>query len=204
VRRYVYALRRRLEPARRRRRLVRAARRSPCRIVIGSSGIAQPGWEPTEADDLDLLRPDDWRRFFDEGSIDAMLAEHVWEHLTPEQGVTAATTCFRYLKAGGYARVAVPDGLHPDPEYIEWVRPGGVGAGADDHRVLYDHRTLRDVFERAGFDVRLLEYWDDEGRFHAVDWDPEAGLIRRSRRFDERNADGEIRYTSLILDARKP
>jgi hypothetical protein len=64
-------------------------------------------------------------------------AEHVWEHLMPEQGATAARICHRFLRPGGYVRVAVPDGLHPDPKYVEWVRPGGSGLGAWDHTVLH-------------------------------------------------------------------
>ncbi|HEX4070229.1 MAG TPA: hypothetical protein VHX68_03640, partial [Planctomycetaceae bacterium] len=100
-------------------------------------------------------------------------------------------------------RVAVPDGYHPDPTYIEWVRVGGSGAGADDHKVLYNCDSFRRLFESAGFDVQLLEHFDAAGAFHGVDWDPAAGTIHRSRRFDERNRDGRLNYTSIILDARK-
>jgi predicted SAM-dependent methyltransferase len=51
-----------------------------------------------------------------------MLAEHVWEHLTEEEGLAAARACFKYLSPGGFLRVVVPDGLHPDPAYVEWSR----------------------------------------------------------------------------------
>ena len=132
-----------------------------------------------------------------------MLAEHVWEHLTIDQGLEAAQRCFEYLKPGGYLRVAVPDGFHPDELYRHRVRPGGSGAGADDHRVLYNHITLADIFEKAGFRVDLLEYFDSEGKFHFVDWNPEDGKINRSWRFDRRNEDGATNYTSIILDAYK-
>jgi predicted SAM-dependent methyltransferase len=127
----------------------------------------------------------------------------VWEHLTEEDGARAARQCFEYLKPGGYLRVAVPDGFHPDETYIEYVRPGGTGAGADDHKVLYTHKTFAALFERAGFRVELLEYFDSSGEFHFVDWSPEAGTIVRSRRFDDRNAGGTLKYTSIILDAQK-
>jgi predicted SAM-dependent methyltransferase len=115
----------------------------------------------------------------------------------------AARTCHQFLKVGGYLRVAVPDGLNPNPDYRDRVRIGGSGAGADDHRVLYDHRTLGALLTGAGFTVDLLEYFDADGNFHAKAWDPAAGLIRRSRAFDTRNADGKLRYTSLIIDAFK-
>lgn len=37
------------------------------------------------------------------------LAEHVWEHMTYEEGCQAAKNCYDYLADGGYLRVAVPD-----------------------------------------------------------------------------------------------
>jgi predicted SAM-dependent methyltransferase len=176
---------------------------SPVRVVIGACGIFEPGWIPTDVDTLDILKDKAWKRHFGENSIDALLAEHVWEHLTPEEGLGAAELCYRYLKPGGYLRAAVPDGFSPDPQYIEWVRVGGTGAGAADHKVLYDHLTFARLFERAGFEVLLLEYFDSAGVFHAADWDVRTGKIHRSRRFDERNQEGRLRYTSLILDAYK-
>jgi predicted SAM-dependent methyltransferase len=173
------------------------------RIIVGASGVSQRGWIATEADFLNLLRESDWRRYFEERSIDAILAEHVWEHLSEEDGRLAAGLCFKYLKPGGYLRVAVPDGLHPDPAYIGNVRPGGSGDGALDHKVLYTHETLGTLFEDVGFDVALLEYFDERGDFHYSEWLAGDGRINRSRRFDRRNAEGGLRYTSIILDARK-
>jgi len=109
-----------------------------------------------------------------------------------------------FLKPGGYLRVAVPDGFHPDPEYVEWVRPGGTGPGSDDHKVLYTYATFRDLFEKIGFDVVLHEYFDESGQFHFTDWAPSDGMIERSKRYDSRNANGRLAYTSIILDAVKP
>lgn len=183
--------------------LKRRARRTPCRVVIGACGGGPPGWLLTEYEVLNLLKPEDWARYFCPGSIDALLSEHVWEHLTEEQGVRAAEVCHKYLKPGGYLRVAVPDGLHPDPQYIEWVRPGGSGPGGEDHKVLYTYCTFRRIFEAAGFEVELLEHFDERSEFHYREWDPEGGKIWRSKRFDPRNRDGKLVYTSLILDAKK-
>ncbi len=177
---------------------------TPLQIVLGASGIFDAGWIPTDIGVLDILNEQHWTRTFAENSIDAILAEHVWEHLTPDQGLCAAQHCLRFLKPGGYLRVAVPDGFHPDPSYIEWVRVGGNGPGADDHKVLYNCETFRGLFESAGFRVELLEYFDSSGVFHEVEWEPVAGTIHRSRRFDERNRDGRLNYTSIILDAGKP
>jgi predicted SAM-dependent methyltransferase len=175
------------------------------RIVIGAGFKTQPGWIPTQIEFLDLLKPADWARFFRPASIEAMLAEHVWEHLTLEEGREAARVCFEYLKHGGYLRIAVPDGFHPSPEYREWVRVGGASPMqvANDHKVLYTHETIRAVLEEAAFRVTLLEYFDSEGVFHYHDWDETAGKVWRSKRFDPRNAGGELVFTSIVLDAVK-
>jgi len=97
----------------------------------------------------------------------------------------------------------VPDALHPDPQYREQTRPGGSGPGATDHKVHYTHESLSALLHSAGFKVELLEYFDAAGNFHATEWAPADGMIHRSRRFDERNRGGTLRYTSLIVDAHK-
>jgi Uncharacterized protein conserved in bacteria len=174
------------------------------KIVIGASRRYQNSWAPSEAEFLNLLRPTDWERFFSTETLDAILAEHVWEHLSEEQALQAAKVCFSYLKPGGYLRVAVPDGLHPDPAYIRAVRPGGSGPGASDHKVLYTYHTLKKVFEDAGFEITPYEYFDEKGKFHYSEWNPDTGMIWRSARNDPRNADENLSYTSIILDAIKP
>jgi len=175
----------------------------PLRIVVGSSGVFEGGWIPTDIDLLNLLNESDWAALFGRRTIDAILAEHVWEHLTEEQGLLAAQHCHRFLRPGGRLRIAIPDGLHPDPAYIEHVRVGGSGPGADDHKVLHTWKTLSAMLQKAGFKAQLLEYWDESAQFHHTDWSPEDGMIHRSRRFDPRNTDGALRYTSLIIDGIK-
>jgi hypothetical protein len=79
----------------RRRRFRQRLKVSPLKLVIGASGIYQPGWVPSDIRYLNLLNNDHWTAYFDEGSIDAMLAEHVWEHLTIGEGLVAAGRCFK-------------------------------------------------------------------------------------------------------------
>jgi len=176
---------------------------TPPRIVVGASGIFEDGWIPTDVHTLNLLKPERWKLFLKVQSVEAILAEHVWEHLTPSEGLIAAKTCYRYIMKGGYARIAVPDGYHNKQEYIDYVKPGGSGAGADDHKILYTYKTLSKVFCDAGFKVKLLEYFDENGAFIYNEWDPSKGMIHRSKRFDERNNGGQLNYTSLIIDAFK-
>ncbi len=173
------------------------------KIVVGASGVFEPGWIDTDAEYLNLLKRDHWDRFFKKNSIDVILAEHVWEHLIFEDGFNAAKICFPYLKQGGYLRIAVPDGFHPSKSYLDAVKVNGSGSGADDHKVLYNYKTLQNLFERAGYFVKLQEYYDEYGQFHFENWKEADGKIYRSMRFDERNQENHLTYTSIILDAHK-
>lgn len=181
----------------------RALNNKPLRIVIGSSGIYQKNWAASEIDFLDLLKERDWQKFFTENSIEAILAEHVWEHLSKKESYLAAKRCYQYLKGGGYLRVAVPDGLHPSQEYINAVKPRGKDSKIHKHKTLYTYQTFREIFEFAGFKVRLLEYFSENGKFHFRKWNPKEGMVTRSSRFDERNTPSNLAYTSIILDAYK-
>lgn len=173
------------------------------KIILGASTTRYRGWISTNIEGLNILNPQDWQRYFRPNSIAALLAEHVWEHLTESNGLQAAILCFEFLKRDGYLRIAVPDGFHPDPAYRELVRPNGTGAGAQDHKVFYTYETLGVLLQQAGFKPLFLEYFDETGKFHESDWDPEMGPVLRSARFDARNHDGQLKYTSLIVDAIK-
>jgi predicted SAM-dependent methyltransferase len=45
------------------------------------------------------------------------------------------------------------------------------------------------------------EWFDEAGKFHYRDWSTKGGTIWRSSRFDRRNRDGRLRFTSIIADA---
>ena len=167
--------------------------------MIGASSLSDPGWIPTEIEALNILCESDWGRFFTADSIDAILAEHVWEHLTPEEALRGAQICRCYLKPGGYLRIAVPDGNFSDPEFIARVKPGG----EHDHKALYTYRGARELFERAGFEVHLYEYIDDNGGFQFSDWKLEDGTIYRSKRFLRTDCGEALGYMSIVLDAVK-
>jgi predicted SAM-dependent methyltransferase len=160
------------------------------RVIIGAAATAYEGWVSTNRETLDLLRPDDWRQF---APVEMALAEHVWEHLTLEEGRIAAHNCARYVPR---LRVAVPDGNYPDAAYIARAR---LGECEGDHRSLYTVATLCMVFESAGYSTTPLEWWEG-GVFHYRPWGAAEGYVYRSLRHDRRNRDGRLGYTSLIID----
>ena len=173
-------------------------------IIIGASGISSTGWITTEQSWHDITSQQSWSIFFKPGKVKRILAEHVIEHLNPLEAVQATKNFYEFLEPGGYVRIAVPDGNHSSPEYIENVRPGGIGSGALDHKVLYTFGTLNELFTNQGFVVNGLEYFNDSRDFIANHWKKEDGLIHRSFLNDERNRNGVNNYTSIIIDAFKP
>lgn len=172
-------------------------------INIGSADVNPDNkWIATDLDVLDCTITSDWYRMLLFLKVDKIMAEHVWEHLTLEQSNMALANCYKFLKKGGTLRIAVPDGFHSDENYIEDVKPMGKGSGSHDHKVLYDYKLLSECFEKVGFNVTLLEYWDENNNFHYIDWSDENGHIRRSRRYDNRNKN-RLEYTSLIIEGIK-
>ena len=181
------------------RREINTAR--PLKVILGAGPTQVTGWLQTDKETLDVTSPEDWSLLFAPDSIDLLLCEHMFEHLTEDQARSALSQCYRYLKPRGLFRVAVPDGYRRDPTYLKEVSPPN-----DGHKMLYNVDTFTALLKGAGFTTTPLEYFDAEERFHAVAWDENEGMIMRSVRFDTQQAfqrDG-LFYTSLIIDARKP
>ncbi|CAG7639235.1 class I SAM-dependent methyltransferase [Paenibacillus allorhizosphaerae] len=182
------------------------------KVVIGAGSFAKTNplftdWLLTEEEQLNLLKRTDWKEKFDPNSIAAILAEHVWEHLTLNEGMEAAQICYEFLKPGGYVRCAVPDGYFPNDEYQHMVQIGGPGPTdhpAAGHKMVHNYKTISTMFIAAGFEVNLLEYCDENGMFRCREWDETQGFIYRSKRFDHRNKGGQLGFVSLIIDATKP
>lgn len=173
------------------------------KLIVGAGSTRYDGWISTNVSQLNLLSEDDWNRFLKGGKVDRVLAEHVWEHLSPLDGLVALRNVYQNLAPGGRIRIAVPDGNHPDISYIDHVKPGGKGPGADDHKILYTCETLCDALRSAGFEPVPIEYWDREGCFHSKEWSASDGHVSRSLLHDRRNENGKPNYTSLFVDGVK-
>lgn len=177
------------------------------KVIIGAGRTQFNGWVSTQEDELNLLNRADFERLFSAEKPMAFLAEHVWEHMTYEEGCLAARNCFDFLAEGGYLRAAVPDRNFRNEWYQNMVQIGGNGDPshpAFSHKIVYDYRTFAEVFRQAGFEVELLEWCDESGCFHYKYWNEADGKIGRSLRFDTRNRDGRLGMVSIILDAKKP
>lgn len=172
------------------------------KVIIGCGTTRYRGWISTDQWCFDVLDEKSMNMFLKNEKAHSFLAEHVFEHLTPEQCQQAFENIRKNLVLGGNLRIAVPDGYHPDPSYISMVRPGGSGAGAWDHKQLWNYQTLSEMLEQASFSTNLLEYFDENGHFHIQKYCQAEGHIKRSLINDLRNKKEMFSYTSLIVDAK--
>lgn len=170
------------------------------RLVVGAGGTHFGGWFSTDIATLDLTKESDFKLYFSERKIDFVLAEHVFEHISDSNLELIIANLFKYSNKKARIRIAVPDGYHTDPVYIDYVKQGGSGAGAHDHKQLFTYKTLGAWFEKYGFEAHAVEYWDENGEFHKGYKDDDYGYVSRSFVNDDRNAGGKPVYTSLVMD----
>ena len=81
------------------------------KLHIGCGPIKLSGWcnVDMEGDDLDLCFDITQAWPIDDASIRYIYSEHVFEHLTPEEGQKTLRQAFRVLEDGGVIRTAMPD-----------------------------------------------------------------------------------------------
>lgn len=106
------------------------------RLHIGCGSYPIEGWLNVDIGDyprtyyLDAGRPYP----FPDNSFNYIFSEHLFEHLSLQQGITMLEECYRILKIGGKKRMAMPDFdflinlyLHPEKEihqrYLSWCTP---------------------------------------------------------------------------------
>jgi predicted SAM-dependent methyltransferase len=176
------------------------------KIIVGAAESHQKGWFSTNEQWLDITKEIDWIRLFRGKTIlTHVVAEHVFEHLTPNETHKALCNICRHLNDGGRIRIAVPDGYNPSEEYIEHVRVGGRGDDAADHKQLMDQDSLKKYLMDAGLSsIEVVEGHDKDGFLTSNSWSSENGYIRRSRQ-NEDSVDWGFpdASTSLIVDAWK-
>ncbi|NBW20993.1 MAG: methyltransferase domain-containing protein [Caulobacteraceae bacterium] len=96
------------------------------KLNLGCGGNILQGWENHDID-IDITKP----LPYEDNTIDLIFAEHVVEHTDSPTALRFFDECFRILKKGGVARIAVPSVsrifLYADKEYLEWLCKSGLG-----------------------------------------------------------------------------
>lgn len=169
-------------------------------LIIGAGTTDYKGWFATDIWTLDVTNENNYKKYFSNKQINKILAEHVLEHLTNQDLDKMLNNFYKYSANNINIRIAVPDGFHSNKNYIDRVKPGGTGEGASDHKNLFTYKSLSNLFEQKGFKTKLIEYWDENGKFHSIYSNDENGYISRCLINDDRNKNGVHIYTSLIID----
>lgn len=172
-------------------------------VIVGSGGTKYKGWLSTDKDFIDITNRNIFLKLLKNKKMSKVLAEHVFEHLSQTDLKNALDNIYEFMEIGGILRVAVPDGFHKDKKYIDAVKPSGNGVGADDHKHLFTYQSLGNILKGIGFDINMIEYWDENKNFHSCYQNDENGVIQRAYINDSRNFAGMFNYTSLIVDAVK-
>lgn len=175
------------------------------KLILGAAETYQEGWYSTNEQWLDITKPEDWKRIFNNKKlITHIVAEHVFEHLTREECLIALKNISDYLVDCGRIRIAVPDGYHPNESYLNYVGVGGIGDDASDHKQLLNIDTLSEILIESGFKPVHIEGYDSKGNLIESQWQADDGFIRRSRVNKANNPWGFIDAdTSLIVDGIK-
>lgn len=134
---------------------------SPLRLNLGSHRDRINGWVSVDLAGVGADVSWDITRElpFPDGSAEAVMHEHVIEHLPFEQGLALARECFRVLQPGGVLRISCPDAGPVLHRYTEGVTEGKPTAMLvvtamfydHGHRAMYDAATLSYQLEQAGF-----------------------------------------------------
>lgn len=192
-------------------------------VNLGAGGALLDGWLNTDRDPAPGAQALDITRRFPlpDASVDRILAEHVIEHVSLEQGRALLQECARVLKTGGRVRISTPDlaqlaslatGRSLDAQaarYATWAAeaftPGQQATmGARvlnnamrnwDHRFLHDENTLTRALTDAGFT-------ETERHLYASSDDP-VFADAEGRGIDPTGVEMRT-WETLALEARKP
>jgi glycosyltransferase involved in cell wall biosynthesis/predicted SAM-dependent methyltransferase len=132
---------------------------------------------------------------YSDGSVDIILASHLLEHFTREEGLLFLKECFRVMKNGGVLRVSVPDTKELAKKYNDGtlmkltdyaVETAKDSAEAfykillDGHKTVYDCDSLVRVLKECGFiDVKQVEAFESSSeviRKQTIATHPEVSL----------------------------
>lgn len=160
----------------------------PKRVQFGSGGVNIAGWVNFDLPEHDIRRP---LKLADE-TVEYIFAEHVIEHVTPQEAWHFLSECRRVLQPGGVVRLAFPDLkriLHAPQLYHAFAKRGGWANGtpegsvrgaifAHGHLGAWTADSMLTVLEALGFRVSehrpsgsqrkelcdLEQHWQTAGR----------------------------------------
>ncbi len=131
------------------------------KVQFGCGGNRLEGWENYDSD-VDISKP----LPFEPTSVDAVLAEHVLEHISIQEAWNFLEECHRIMRQGAFIRIAVPSVSRiyalADEEYFSFIKKHGWGeANRKDaiksiifnhgHQTIWEQSSLIAIMEIMGF-----------------------------------------------------
>lgn len=133
------------------------------KIQLGCGGNRIAGWENYDSEvDISKKLP------FESDSVDAVLAEHVLEHISIQDSWNFIEEVYRILKKGGNMRLAVPCVSkifnESDQEYYDFIKKHGWGAANKKdavrsiifnhgHQTIWEQSSLDSIVQVMGFTI---------------------------------------------------
>jgi len=168
------------------------------KIQFGCGGNRLHGWENYDYEiDISKTLP------FQDNTVDAILAEHVLEHISIQEAWCFLEECFRIMKSGAFLRIAVPcvSRIHAfaDEEYFAFIKKHGWGEAnrKDAVRSIIFNHGHQTIWERTSLDAIM-----DVLGFHIYSSPPEfmKDTLHHSRVIGEKINNIE----TIIMDCYKP
>lgn len=131
------------------------------KIQFGCGSNILNGWENYDMN-IDISK----RLPFDDNSTDAILAEHVMEHITIHEAWNFIEECYRILKTDGYLRLAVPCVSkifnESNQSYYDFIHKHGWGSPTKKdavksiifnhgHKTIWEQCSLDTIVQSIGF-----------------------------------------------------
>ena len=105
--------------------------------------VISPRWNVDNIYCVDLSKE---KLDFPNNSFDAVNANHVFEHLTPQQGKEFASEIKRVLKPGGIFRISVPDLEDICQKYIHYLQ---IGLEEPNQKNIYNYQwSVMEIFDQ--------------------------------------------------------
>lgn len=175
------------------------------RVNVGGASRVFEGWVLSDIKAFDVTSVGEYVHAFGGQGASAFRAEHMFEHLFPDQVDITAAMSYLFMAPGGHYRIAVPAGNHPVDDFLQHVAAGN----RHQHKQLWNVDNMPPIFVRQGYDVQMMEYFEPDGTFHKhYPEDPDEDLRKWSRVYrvadEEKVRKKTYGYISLYFDAIKP
>lgn len=139
-------------------------------LIVGSGhslGLVDtnlPEYISTDQDELDLINRYDITKYIPQASILNILANHVMEHIYPEEIWNVFNNIFFMQKAGGYLVICVPDLLSPNSRHYKGMEEAILFQPKASHFIFFSLESITYLLSKIGYEVIPIYYHNEKGK----------------------------------------